>query len=78
MPRYLAEEYSASPPEGVLPVRLEGASLIDSYYVPEDELRLYVFECESEADLHRAASAAALVLDRITPVVRTTPSEDVK
>ena len=76
MPRYLAEGYSGAPPAGAPPVMLEGARLIDSYYVPDDELQLYVFECDSAADLRRAAAAASLVLDRITPVVQTGPPSE--
>lgn len=68
MPRYLAEGYSTSPPDGELLARLVGARLIESLYVPEDELHLYVFESDSEDELRRAAIAASLVIDRVRVV----------
>lgn len=68
MPRYLAERYSTSPLDDEALAALDGARLIESLYVPEDELHLYVFESESEAELRRAATAAQLAIDRVRAV----------
>jgi hypothetical protein len=68
MPRFLAEGYSTSPPDAEALTRLVGAKLIESLYVPEDELHLYVFESASADELRRAAIAASLVIDRIRNV----------
>ena len=68
MPHYLAEAYAAERHEEELPAVLHGARLIQSLYVPEDELYLYLFEADSAVDVRRAAAAAKLFVDRVRAV----------
>jgi hypothetical protein len=67
MPRYLAEGY-APDPNGDPAVAFDGVRLLESIYLPEDELGLYLFEARSAADVQRAAEDAHLVIDRIRAV----------
>jgi hypothetical protein len=68
MPRYLAEAYAAERRDEELAPVLHGARLLQSLYLPEDELYLYLFEAESVGDVRRAAAAAKLVVDRVRAV----------
>jgi hypothetical protein len=68
MPRYLVEAYAAERHDEELTLVLQGARLIQSLYVPEDELYLYLFEADSVADVRRAAAHAKLLVDRVRAV----------
>ena len=83
MEQFLAESYlppgkRAIAEQGVARVRAAADArirLLQTLYVVEDEICLYVFESESAELVETASRAAGLELERVVPVVRIAEGE---